>query len=68
MKVDESDIDMIKYFWQEKGDIERFSSWSELLPALKENYPHLISAWENYKRSEKILNCVVNNLEFKEQP
>ncbi len=62
MSLTDSDTNMVKYFWQEKGDIERWSSWEEKLPLFIEEYPELVTVLINYKTSKKILDIVVENL------
>jgi hypothetical protein len=52
------EVEMIKYFWQDKGDLERFTGWEEIKP----KYPEVAKAWDDYKISMKILDCVVKCL------
>lgn len=52
-------LSMIKYFWDEKGDIERYCHFEEVKPRLKENNPEIWEAWKKYKKSLKILNSVL---------
>lgn len=51
---------MVKYFWQEKGDIERWSSFDRAFA--EEHFPHVLDAWERHKKAEKILSLIVESL------
>lgn len=52
---------MLDYFWNEKGDIERWSSFNR--DELMKEYPEVIICWDNYKNAEKILSAVIRGLE-----
>lgn len=52
----------LKYFWEEKGDMERYCHFKEIKPLIEEHYPEILNAWDNYKISKKILNNTVNRL------
>lgn len=56
-------VRMIGYFWKEREDLERWSSWEKNLPIIKEKYPEIIVAWENYKIAIKTLDRLVETLE-----
>jgi len=58
----EEDINSLKYFWQETGDLERLSTFEALKPILEKENPKVIKAWNNYKSSESILDAIINNL------
>ena len=53
------DVAMLKYFWQDKGNLERWVGWEET----KAKYPEVVKAWDDYKISMKILDCVIECLE-----
>ena len=61
-ELTEEDISMLKYFWEEKGDIERYTAFKELKPIIQEHHPELLKAWSDYKASIKIMDAVVNSL------
>lgn len=61
-KLTEEQIQDLKYFWLEKGDLERYCDFELLKPQIQEQIPELIKAWNDYKASIKILNLVVENL------
>lgn len=46
-KIDAADS--LTYFWEERGDIEKFSSFPEAI----QFFPHLQSAWNDYKHAER---------------
>jgi hypothetical protein len=48
----------IKYYWQEKGDIERYSDYTP--EALREADPVLASAYENYKIATETINRLLD--------
>lgn len=49
----------IKYFRQEKWDLERCVGFNEFA----EYYPEIIQAWNNYKLAVKVLDLLVDNIE-----
>jgi hypothetical protein len=61
-KLTDIQIDDLKYFWEEKGDIERYVYFEELKPQIQEEYPELLKAWYDYKASIKIMDAVVKSL------
>lgn len=56
-------ISDLKYFWQDKGDLERYSSFEKIKPLLEKEKPEVLKAWNDYKASIRILDCVIDNLE-----
>ena len=44
----------LKYFWEEKGSIERYCSFNEAI----EKFPLLKKAWDDYKLSIEMINCI----------
>lgn len=61
-KLTEEQKDMLKYFWEEKGDITRYCDFEELIPKIQQEYPELLKAWYDYQASIKILDLVVNSI------
>ena len=61
-KLTEDQLSSIKYFWQDKGDLERYCSFEELKPALLEQKPEIIKAWNDYKTAVAILDAVIENI------
>jgi len=60
-KLDEH-LAMLKYFWNEKGDIERYCDFEEIIPLLQIHHPELLKVWYDYKANIKLLDIVINNL------
>ncbi len=52
----------IAYFWQTKGDLERWVDWEGKLPSIERETPHLAKAWRDYKASVAILDLVVQTM------
>lgn len=61
-KLTEKDVNDLKYFWQYKGDLERYCNFEVLKPVLEKEKPEVIKAWNDYKASIKILDLVIENL------
>lgn len=61
-KLTEQDLDTLRYFWQEKEDLERFTDFEKLKPLLKKEKPEVLKAWNDYKTSKKILDIVMDNI------
>ena len=55
-------ISDLRYFWEEKGDLERYAFFEELKPQIQEQFPELLKAWYDYKASIKIMDAVVESL------
>lgn len=63
-KIKNGDLRMVEYFWKYKDDPERYTGWEEILPALKEEYPQIVKAWEDYKAAKKAMDDVIEGLEI----
>lgn len=61
-KLTDGQICMLKYFWEEKGSLERYFEFDNLKPILREQYPQIIKAWEDYKASIAIMDAVIKSL------
>jgi len=61
-KLTEEQISDLKYFWEEKGDIERYCDFEKLKPQIQEQLPELLKAWYDYKASIKIMDAVIKSL------
>ena len=66
-KLTQEQLNDLKYFWEYKEDLERYSSFNKLIPILQRDYPEIISAWNAYKGSINILNLVLENVEIKDE-
>jgi hypothetical protein len=65
--ITDGDLNLIKYFWREKGDIERWCDFKEKKEELRIMFPSLIRAWEDYKHAEVTLNALVDSLYLSEE-
>lgn len=61
-ELTEEQISDLKYFWEEKSDIERSSSFEKMRPSLEQHNPEVLKAWNDYKVSIKIMNAVIKSL------
>lgn len=59
---DEHIATQIIYFWKEKGDVERCSTWNNNLPYIKERFPEFYIAWQQYLASLRQLNRLVEEM------
>lgn len=57
----EQELDMLRYFWTEKGDVERYVGWKELQPVLAARRPDILKAWNDHKAAEMILSAVLEH-------
>jgi hypothetical protein len=55
----EEDLNMLDYFWNQKEDLERWSSWKDRKPAIQATHPEIIKAWEDYKMARRILTAII---------
>lgn len=55
------ELDMLAYFWDEKGDLERYTGWDELQTELQAKYPEIVKAWQDYKTSRRTLTAVLHH-------
>jgi len=60
-KLTDEHLSMLKYFWEEKGDLERYYAFEELKPIIQEERPEIMKAWNDYKASITILDAVLLN-------
>ena len=59
-KLEDDDMESLRWFWSRKRDLERYEGFGQLKPILSEEMPELLEAWESYKSSEKKLNELLN--------
>lgn len=52
---------MLRYFWEEKEDITRFTSFSRERTAAE--FPEVLKAWDDFCMSRKILSAVIRGME-----
>ena len=49
----------IQYFWEEKGDLERWSGFDR--EYLAREFPAVLKAWDDYKACRAVLGAVVRD-------
>ncbi len=54
-------IDMLRYFWEEKEDIERYSDFEYIKSDLEKYRPDILKAWNKYKVSKLTLNNLLRS-------
>lgn len=59
MAITPEDLDMLKYFHDDKGDMARCSDWPKLREQLKAEHPALIAAYDNLRIAETTLDAVL---------
>ena len=61
-KLTDEQKSMLRYFWEEKGDITKYCEFEKLKPAIHEEHPELLKAWYDYQVSIKIMDVVCKSL------
>ena len=64
INITENDVEMVKYFILEKGDITRWSSWEERKLTIAAAYPELMFSLHAAEMSQRNLRHVVENLRY----
>lgn len=54
-------ISMLPYFWESKGDIERWCDFDR--EYLRREFPAVLKAWDDYKASRAVLDAVMRDLD-----
>jgi hypothetical protein len=55
----EEDLNMLDYFWFQKEDIERWSSWKERRGIIQQSHPEIVKAWDDYQTARRILSAII---------
>lgn len=55
----ETAVNMIDYFWTEKGDLERWVDFDR--EYLAKEFPAVLKAWDDYKASRAVMSAVVRD-------
>ncbi len=58
----QSDIEMLRYFWENKEDLECYAGYDKIYLDLKRYYPAVIKAWEDYKAIKQTITMLLNNM------
>ena len=53
----------LQYF-HEKSDVTSWLGWEECIPSLEAHHPEVLAAIRDLDISERILEAVINNLEY----
>ena len=61
-RITGNDISMLQYFWTDKEDLERCMLWRDMVPALREQFPEILKAWEDYKTARRMLTAVLDGV------
>lgn len=56
------DLLMLRYFWQEKGDLTRYVRWEALVPVLERERPEVIAAHRNLIEARRTLDAIIDAL------
>ncbi len=57
---------MIKYFWQEKRDIERYVGWESVASELYRRNPEIYNAYWDDLSAERLMSELVEKVELRE--
>ena len=63
-KLTEDEINMIKYFWEEKRYLRRYCSFEKITPKIESQFPEILKAWRDYSESIKRLNDLISKLDY----
>jgi len=61
-ELTEEQCNSLRYFWEERQDIERYADFEKLKHVIQSKHPELLKAWENYKISIRIMNAVIRRI------
>lgn len=56
----EDAVNMLAYFWEEKGNLERWADFDR--GYLAQEFPAVLKAWDDYKSSRLVLDAVVRDM------
>jgi len=62
MALTKQDLDMVRYFWQEKRDITRWCEWESKLPDFERERPEIPAAVRALIAAERTLNAICESL------
>ena len=60
----QEDIDTLKYFWEDRGDIEIYCRLPEIEDTLRKDKPEVLKAFYDYKASIRIMDAVIRDLKL----
>ncbi len=54
-------LNMLRYFWEEKDDLERYCAFDR--DRMAREFPEVLKAWDDYKLARKMLSAVLRGVE-----
>ena len=66
--MNDRDINMIQYYWSNKGRVDGWHGWEEVKEKAKTSHPELVAAYDNYNLALRTLDAIVRSLEPDEEP
>lgn len=60
--ITEEDLQMVKYFWQDKGDVKRWCDWEKRLPDFERERPEIPAAVRALVVAERTLDAICESL------
>lgn len=61
-RLTEGDLDLLRYFWEGKQDIEHWIDWEAKKHLIEKEFPELMKVWQDYKISGKLMNRVLSDM------
>lgn len=61
-KLKPHQVTTLKYYWEDRNDLERWAEFEGLKPQIEKEYPQLLKAWNDYKISVAIMDAVIKSL------
>ena len=65
-KITDKQISDLRYFWEYKGDLERYSSFEDIKEDLEKEYPEIMRAWNDYKRSIFVMDATMKMFDYQD--
>ena len=62
MALKYEDANMLKCFWEDKGDMTRYIGYQRILPKLKEEYPLLFDGLSMIERGEALVAVMLDKI------
>ena len=61
--ITEEDANLIRYFWEDKQNLEDWCDWELKREMLTGESPELIKAWDDYKVAIRTLSAIVRDIQ-----
>jgi hypothetical protein len=59
-------LDMLSYFWEEKGNMERWVHFNR--EDMKKDFPELLKVWDDYNAAKRMIDLVIAGLKAEFEP